>query len=150
MNSRERILAAIIHQEPDRVPVWYAAEKEIADKLCRHFGVSDRPALRDKLGCDTFAAEGTWIHGEDAGPKLYEMPDGSKADFFGIVIQKHWPQAFAETVADLERYRWPIVDWFDFPTVNERWPGSQELSHQPAMEKNRTPPRSHPCLCLAD
>jgi uroporphyrinogen decarboxylase len=120
MNSRERLLAAINHQEPDRVPLWLCATQDMVDDLCRRLGAKDGWDLARRLGCDTFALDGTWIHPLYNGPELEQTPNGEKADYFGIVLQKRWPLAFAQTLDDLERYRWPQAEWFDYSTVGER------------------------------
>jgi len=39
MNSKERVLAAINHLEPDRVPVDLWALPPVTDRLRNHFGV---------------------------------------------------------------------------------------------------------------
>lgn len=126
MTSRERVLTAIGHREPDRVPTWFAAQPGITERLYRHLGVGDQPALLAKLGCDGFGAEGTWVQPVYRGPERLRLADGSEADHFGIVIQKHWPLAFAETPSDLDRYTWPRPDWFDYATVGERCRAVQE------------------------
>jgi len=126
VTSRERILTAISHEEPDRVPVWFAVQAGIRQRLFEYFGVDDTPVLLERLGCDAFGAQGSWVHPEYRGPERLTMPDGSQADHFGIVIQKHWPLAFAQTVADLESYSWPRADWFDYSTVKERCLAAKE------------------------
>ncbi|MGM0366544.1 MAG: uroporphyrinogen decarboxylase family protein [Actinomycetota bacterium] len=41
MNSRERVLTALEHREPDRVPRLSTFTPEFADKLRKHFGIDD-------------------------------------------------------------------------------------------------------------
>ena len=36
MNSRERVLAAFAHTEPDRVPRWCGTSPELVDALLQH------------------------------------------------------------------------------------------------------------------
>ena len=52
MNSKERVLAAICHIEPDRVPVDLWALPPVTDQLREHFGVADDEAVWQALGVD--------------------------------------------------------------------------------------------------
>ena len=57
MNGRERVLTAIDHREPDRVPITFDARPEVYDLLYGHFGISTREQLWDALNVDT------WLEG---------------------------------------------------------------------------------------
>src|SRR3990172_9344699 len=57
MNGRERVLTAIAHREPDRVPITFDAQPEVYDLLYEHFGISTRAELWDALHVDT------WLEG---------------------------------------------------------------------------------------
>ena len=41
MTSKQRVLAAFRHQEPDRVPVDYSANEEINVALRKHFSLNE-------------------------------------------------------------------------------------------------------------
>ena len=41
MTSKERVLAAFGHREPDRVPLWYGASVELTRKLMKATGTCD-------------------------------------------------------------------------------------------------------------
>jgi len=41
MNSKERVLAALNHKEPDRIPRLASFTPEFANRLCKHFGIED-------------------------------------------------------------------------------------------------------------
>lgn len=119
MNARERMLAAIAHERPDRVPTDMWATDEVWAKLRAYFG-SDAD-LRGTLHIDGIAGVGP----EYVGPPLAAAPEGETVDFWGIrtramsygtgVYQEYsfHPLADARTIEDLERYRWPSPDWFD-------------------------------------
>lgn len=51
MNSRERVLTAFAHQEPDRVPMWCGASQEFWDKAKRALKLDDE-ALRIRFHDD--------------------------------------------------------------------------------------------------
>ena len=42
MNSRQRVLTALEHRVPDRLPITFDATPEVIETLQRHFGVSTR------------------------------------------------------------------------------------------------------------
>ena len=68
MTSKERVLGALAHVEPDRVPIGYSANPEIDRRLKAHFGLdaSDGGALSDALGVDFRGAFARY-----AGPNLH-------------------------------------------------------------------------------
>ena len=65
MTRRERILAAIRHQETDRLPTDYWGTPEATQKFMAALGVSSQRALWDRLGIDKIA----WIGPVWRGPR---------------------------------------------------------------------------------
>jgi len=129
MDSRERTLCALAHQEPDRVPtdLWLSAGQ--ARKLRACLGM-DEDALRDAYDVDLRYIEGP----EYIGPPLRTFPDGSQEDIWGVRRQAvtvetpdgaetykevaQSPLASATTVEEILRYeRWPSPDWFDYSGI---------------------------------
>jgi len=126
MNSRERILAAINHEPVDRVPTDIWATDEVWDRLRASFG--DDEAVRRALHLDGFGS----VRPVYIGPPLPHYPEGASLEyreFYGIwgmglkwmdfgagkyLEQTNYPLAEARTIADLETYRWPSADWFDY------------------------------------
>jgi uroporphyrinogen decarboxylase len=137
MNSRERILAAIRHEPTDRPPTDIWATQEVWDRLMAHLGVEDRPAVYDRLEIDGIMG----IAPPYIGPELRSDPDeptGYYEDAWGMGYrpqayatgsyneQVHFPLASAQTIADLEAYRWPSPDWYDYaalPGLAAQFPG---------------------------
>ena len=121
MTSKDRVLAAIRHETPDRVPVDLWAEPDVKTSLCRHLGLRDEEALLQRFGVDFRGIYPRYI-----GPELKTFEDGSFEDFWGVIRKPvphatgvHYevcysPLADAETVDDLEHCRWPDPDWFDY------------------------------------
>ena len=117
MNSKERVLAAINHVEPDRVPVDLWALSPVTDRLRDHFGVEDDEAVWQTLGVDLRSVWPAYV-----GPPLPSSDDGSWIDWWGIrkrmigpfeeVVEP--PLADARTIADVEAHPWPDPDWFDY------------------------------------
>src|SRR4030042_3875621 len=52
MPSRERVLTAFSHKEPDRVPAWCGASPEFGGLPRRHLGLPDDESLFLHLGDD--------------------------------------------------------------------------------------------------
>jgi uroporphyrinogen decarboxylase len=125
MNSKERVLAAINHVEPDRVPVDMWAMPPITDNLREHFDVDDPSTgsghrdedVRRLLGIDLRSVWPAYV-----GPSLEIFEDGSYADWWGLrkkmigpfeeVVEP--PLAGAQTPTDIEAHPWPDPDWFDY------------------------------------
>lgn len=117
MDSRGRILTSLNHQEPDRVPSCFAADEATTCALLRHFHTDSVESLFFNLGTDGFMTDPGWVHPRYVGPPEVSLPDGEKADFWGIVLQRRWPIDFVETLDDLERYPWPKASWFDYTSI---------------------------------
>ena len=80
MNSKERVLAAINHTTPDRLPITFDAEPEVIAMLQKHFGVADKDGVWDSLNVDTrlVGADHTYHHIKE------ENEHGVRYDFWGI------------------------------------------------------------------
>ena len=128
MNSRERVLASFNHRSPDRVSLDYCAMPEVTENLIKHLNVKDCDELLVRLGVDFRHIDNFGsITPQYVGPELKTFEDGSYEDFWGCRRKKveyqpdcfypEWvnpPLADATTVHDIENYRWPSPDWFDF------------------------------------
>ncbi len=66
MSSRERVLAAFEHREPDRVPCWCGASTEFLAKATASMG-TDEEAFRQRIGDDFRRVTAPWV---DHGPPL--------------------------------------------------------------------------------
>lgn len=130
MTAKERVLTALAHREPDRVPCDYWATPETSERVRAHLGLADQEALLCRLGADARYILGPRY----AGPPLRRHPDGTQEDLWGVRRQamtveqegvrytyQHVavaPLSGAESVADIECYaRWPTPDWWDYTGV---------------------------------
>ena len=68
MNSRERVVAAIEHREPDRVPLDGLFRREVWVELHRHFETHDEDVILDELGIDL-----RWLCGEEPSVDFREQ-----------------------------------------------------------------------------
>jgi len=110
MNSRERVLLAINHKEPDRVPIFrpnLIPTYEPLDERVQHF--------LDTFEFDRFVSL-NFIKSPSGRRKL---PDDMFEDSYGCRFKYkgvggpycvHHPLAHAETIEDVETFNWPDPD----------------------------------------
>lgn len=130
MNSKERVLTALSHQEPDRVPCDCWMTPDVSERLQAHLGLSSHEELLRFFGVDLRYVMGPSYVGQE----FRTHPDGTVEDLWGVrrrvmtveregyqFTYKHVavaPLARMETVADVEGYdHWPSPDWWDYSTV---------------------------------
>lgn len=135
MSSRDRVLQAISHKQPDRIPIDYWAVSEVSERLIQHFGVADQEALLRHLNVDLRYFRGPGLD----GPELHKLGDGRIVDHWGVVRQKKtvegsdkdghpwkWtyrhletsPLAAMESVREIEAYSgWPNAEMWDYSGV---------------------------------
>ncbi len=123
MTSRERIIAAIRHQLPDRIPV---------DAIC----VENGPAIAAHLDCiEEAVVDRLGLDGRGIGPAYTGTPphppfparrggQGGEAsvplDEWGGIntgdygTAHHYPLAAADSVAEVESYPWPDPTQYDY------------------------------------
>jgi uroporphyrinogen decarboxylase len=140
VNSKQRVIKAIEHQIPDRIPVDFWAEKIIVSRLMRHLQLTGYEQLLKFLQIDTRYVEGT----KYKGPELRVARDGTWKDIWGVVRKPVFfdenkqskgqiqhvvlhPLAGAETVKDVEDYPWPSPDWYDY-TIDAETSGMQHYA----------------------
>jgi len=126
LGSRERVLAAIDHQETDRVPVDLWITRSSERRLAQHLGCAPGEALREALGIDMRTLFPPYV-----GPPLAKT-ETSETDVWGVVRSQvtadratymevsHYPLAHATTVDDLDEFAWPSADWFDVAAFSEQ------------------------------
>lgn len=125
MSSRERVLAALRHEQPDRTPRDFWAEPPTLRRLFAHLGFDDQERLLDELGIDVF-------HLESPAPAEREVGNGVFQNFWGeryVYQSTPWgpmredtPGALAAATefGDLESFAWPSPDCLDRSTLMEQ------------------------------
>jgi uroporphyrinogen decarboxylase len=121
MTSRERVLTAFAHREPDRVPAWCGASPEFRDQARGHLGLPDDESLSLHLG-DDFRR----VYARFAGPDRrtpaagLTHPEATSRTPFGVERRGYGygqplihPLAGARTRAEIEEYPWPEPGWMD-------------------------------------
>lgn len=140
MKPRERVLTALRHEEPDRVPMNYHGDGNMSRRMKEHFGIegnesracwltgNEDPRLLRALDCDMRTLVPDYV-----GPPIEGNDDGSFINVFGehLLIEESesgagyfmyptLPLADAETAADVDNHPWPQADWFDFSTIKDQ------------------------------
>ena len=118
MTPRERWLAVLQRQTPDRVPMDYRATGETTEKLMRHLGISDLAALWKRLHIDAPIS----VSPEYVGPPIAEGANVFGCRFrnvdYGTGVYSecvHHPLARYESVDQIDaEYCWPSPDWWDY------------------------------------
>ncbi|MFW6039345.1 MAG: uroporphyrinogen decarboxylase family protein [bacterium] len=153
MQPKDRVATAFAHREPDRVPIDYAANREIDERFKAHFGLNpdDDEGLRRKIGVDfrkcwaslmrddLYPVEpGTRVTTWGAPMKWIEHTAGGYWDYFG------WPLQNA-TLDEVEAWPFPTADDFAFDHLTDdcrRWrdyfiilggPGVGDIINQTGM-----------------
>ncbi len=113
MTSRERVLTAFEHREPDCVPCWCGASVEFWEKAKRELNLGDKE-LRVRFGDDFRRIFAPYTKPEP------ELPEGATyRTVFGVVrhgIGYGHPMSFPledATLKEVEDYEWPDVKWID-------------------------------------
>jgi uroporphyrinogen decarboxylase len=118
MTPRERWLAIVRREPPDRIPMSYRATEEATAKLLAYLGCGDVGQMCARLHIDQPLSVGPRY----AGPPL---PPGH--DLYGRRFRRvrheggaytecaHHPLAGCRSVGEIESgYVWPSADWFDY------------------------------------
>ena len=118
MTPRERWLAVLRHEKPDRVPMDYWATGEFSETLRKHMGCRTLHDALVRLKVDFTASMG----GEYTGPRLPRQTDvfGCKYRSIDYGSGKYAeavsnPLAQFKSVEEIEKnYQWPDPDWWDY------------------------------------
>ncbi len=124
MTSKERVLAAVNHRQPDRAPIQVYLTPEIHAKLVEHFGTQD---ILPILGVDFRGVGPRYI-----GPERTVPPGCDYVDEWGVGYKTiqfttggyeeayHLPMASPITMEIVESFPWPTADLFDYSDIEEQ------------------------------
>lgn len=129
MKNKERVLKALNHEQPDRVPFFYWGVPEFTNKMVNHLELGSRDELMDFLDVDF-----RWVEPKYIGPRLISGNNGEalKKDIWGVEYKfvgrgdlKYWdtsvfPLLGITDPAVLADYPWPTADLFDFSVLDEQ------------------------------
>ena len=118
MTSRERVLAAFAHTEPDRVPAWCGSSPEFWQKAKSALGLDDE-GLKRRFG-DDFRRVYAVYKGPAPGLSdgaTWKSPFGVERTGIGYGQPLSHPLATAASVRDVDAYPWPDPSWMDVSGV---------------------------------
>lgn len=133
MTPRERWLAVLRREKPDRIPMDYWATPEATCQLMLHLGCDTEEAMYRRLKIDRVMGVGPRY----IGPTLHEDEDVFGVRYrdvdYGTGMYRecvYHPLAKYESVAEIKaEYRWPSPDWYDYSHIrgqveawDDHWP----------------------------
>lgn len=147
MDSKERVIKALSHLEPDKVPMHLNATKWVVEKLKKALKVSSDRELLKALYIDFYDLRGIDLHTGIApgyiGPLNELFPSNWKGainSFWGIkefenktisgwtIDMEPSPLANATDIREIMNYSWPENDWFDYSDMRKQLDEWKEFS----------------------
>jgi uroporphyrinogen decarboxylase len=130
MTPRERWLAVLDRETPDRLPMDYWATGEANDKLMKHLGCGSLEAVYERLHIDAPIFVGPGYVGpriplgEDTYGCRFEWADYGSGRYLECT---HHPLAEFQTLDEIERGydRWPDPDWYDYSVIPSQVRGKE-------------------------
>jgi len=136
LTSRERVLAAFEHQEPDHVPAWLGAAPETRQMMIDRLGLDSDEALSEYLGDDFRRVYATYTGPVEFGPEenlapgsTYRTPFGVERHGYGYGMPREHPLAKA-TLKEVHAYPWPDPAWMDASSIRsevKQWEGKYAI-----------------------
>jgi len=135
MNSLERVLYAIAHRQPDRVPIDLRFAPELQAALKKSLGM-DEDQLWNWIGQDVVTVRPKFTKSASsskyADPTIEIDQNGYYLDIYRVPFQKipndfqdsleplnYPPLEACATVAELDRFPWPKVDDWDYSQIED-------------------------------
>ncbi len=132
MTPKERWLAVLRREKPDRVPLDYWGTPEATEKLLRHLGCAAVDEMFARLHIDRPL---------DVGPRYVGPPLEPGCDLYGCRHRDvdygtgvysevvYHPLTQYTSVEEIEdNYTWPTPDWYDYSIISEQLEGNE---HRP-------------------
>lgn len=155
MTHRQRVLEAINHRSPDRIPIDFWAVPDVFRQIQEALGFKDKDAVLRKFDVDLRYFNGPPLK----DPKRFQAGEGESLDHWGVLraeqtvggtrrdgttyswTYKHLlrsPLAEASSLAEIERHNWPTADLWDFSGVGEACRKLKETGCCVALGADRT------------
>jgi uroporphyrinogen decarboxylase len=118
LSSRDRVLTALSHEQPDRTPCDFWAEPPTWRRLLAHTGLPDRIHLLDALGIDVRHLDAPSPPDQLEGGSIYRNLWGERFVFQETAwgpMRHDLPGALAQasSLAELAAFPWPAIDSID-------------------------------------
>ncbi len=130
MTSKERVRKTILHRPTDKLAANLECVPYVAEQLMKRYNFNDFEQVYEKFDIDIRSVEPDYI-----GPELkryYDNGELVQESFWGTLSKQvwtgkeysgytfYWPLDQCETVEDVDNYRWPSPDWFDYESVKRK------------------------------
>jgi uroporphyrinogen decarboxylase len=129
LTPKERWLAVLRREKPDRLPMDYWATPEATQKLVHALACSDQWEMFDRLHIDRVVTVGPRYAGPSIEPGYdvygcrYQDVDYGAGVYAECIYH---PLAQYNSVEEIERnYTWPTADWFDYTVVPDQVQGKE-------------------------
>jgi uroporphyrinogen decarboxylase len=131
VTPRERVLAALRREQPDRTPCDFWAEPATWNRLSAHVGHTDKDRLLDDLDVDVRHLEATAPPERDLGNGVFQNFWGERYSYRTTAwgpMREDVKGALAEAQSweDLEAFAWPSPDCLDRSQLPEQCRGHQQ------------------------
>ena len=130
MTQKERWLAVVNREQPDRIPMYYRATSEATEKLLKHMGCRSGDEMFERLHIDRMFG---------VGPRYVGPPPPAGEDMYGRRYENirheggayrecvYHPLADYQTIEEIEgNYAWPKADWFDYASIPKQIEGVED------------------------
>ena len=130
MTPKERWLAVLNHEKPDRVPMDYWATGEATNKLMKHLDCGNTTEMFERLHIDRIVSVGPRYVGPTPPPgeNIYGCRHQNVDYGTGVYSEcVYHPLAKYETLDEIKRNydRWPDPDWYDYSEIPNQIVGNE-------------------------
>jgi len=136
VTARQRVLDALSHTEPDRIPIDFWATDDVMARLQAAWGLDGPEAVRARVGMDLRYFNGPALRAQQRAPdaagivtdhwgvrRKLNTVGGTRRDGSAYTwTYKHLhgsPLAGADSVAEIDRHAWPTADLWDYSGVRD-------------------------------
>ena len=130
MTPRERWLAVLNREEPDRVPMDYWGTQEATAKVMKVLGCADERTMFERLHIDRVVSVGPRYVGPALPKDTNEFGCRRKNVDYGTGVYSecvYHPLAEYGTLDEIKRsYTWPDPDWWDYSGIPDQIVGKED------------------------
>jgi uroporphyrinogen decarboxylase len=127
MSSRQRVVTAFEHRQPDHVPCWMGASPEFKALARDYLKLPDDESLAEYIGDDFRRVFAGYAGPDDRHPAknltypeaTYRTPFGIERYGYGYGMPLHSPLKNPASLAEVEAYPWPDPEWMEVSHIRE-------------------------------
>jgi uroporphyrinogen decarboxylase len=130
MTPKERWLAVLNGEKPDRIPMDFWATPEIWQRLKQHFGTDDNLEVMARLKIDYLVPVAPYYVGPPLQPDTDFYGNRHRAIDYGTGVYDECVEhrlAEYNSIEEIEaNYTWPTADWFDYSVLPDQVAGKED------------------------